>query len=118
VSLRDQIAADNAALLNTDEFGQAVTRWPKGHEGAAVSVTAIWQPETARRTASIEGEEIEWDGDLWLLSSVDVHRDDVWEIGDRTYQTIEVGEDEEGMRMVRLLRTEIVQRSRQRRNIV
>lgn len=115
MTLKALIAADvSNVFLNADEFAESVTRWPQGYEGSAVTVTAVWEPDDVDRDATMDGERYTQDGTLNVSSSVSVHREDVWVIGDEQYATTSTGKVEGGLRSLRLRRVSKVSTSRHR----
>lgn len=103
MTLKALIAADvSNVFLNTDEFAESVTRWPQGYEGSAVTVTAVWEPDDVSHQFSGDGESYTQEGSLHVVSSMTIHREDVWIIGDERYATVDTGKVEGGLRSLRL----------------
>lgn len=89
------------------EFGRAVTRWPRGESANAASVEVVFEPQaTGNRVASREANRLEYRATLWVRSSQTVDIRDAWVIGTHTYQTSEIGDDDEGMRQLIVTRVD------------
>lgn len=89
------------------EFGRVVTRWPRGESANAASVEVVFEPQaTSNRVASREANRLEYRATLWLRSSQSVDIRDAWLIGGNTYQTSEIGDDDEGMRQLIVTRVD------------
>jgi hypothetical protein len=96
--------------------GMTVTHWPRGYDGSAAEVTAVWEPdETPALTRGEGGDETAYSGTLHVLTSVEVHREDRWVIDDVTYTTQLVGKPVGGMRTLTLQSVERIQTGRRNR---
>jgi hypothetical protein len=98
--------------------GVTVTHWPRGYDGSAAEVTAVWEPdETPTREGNTDGERTMRTGTLHVLLSVETHDEDKWLIDDVLYATVTRGAVVGGMRTLSLQRADKVSTSRQRNRL-
>lgn len=99
--------------------GQTVTRWPKGREVDAESVTAVFEEEDPSDSRAIR-QRAERDlghnnvrrGWLHLDADQTVSGDDLWKVDGTVWRAVSTGRVEGGMRSVELeLRTSIRRRA-------
>lgn len=107
MTLKDLMASDMTdVILNDDEHAISVTQWPQGVEGSAVSpITAVFNAIETRRELT-RGVEYVFRATLTLLASVTVNPQDVWVIDEVTYQTLKIGDAEEGGRIIEIQRND------------
>lgn len=111
-TLKAQMASDVSAVFqNTDEFAETWKHWPEGV--AANETTVVVNPDfpmgedgTVQRELT-RGDEQVIRFKIWIANSVTVTTKDVWLNEDDTqFQTITVGEVEEGMRPITIQRND------------
>lgn len=71
-------------FLNTDEFGESLTHWPRGEVGYEATVTAIFE-EMDPADHNDRGKATERRAKLTVSSSVDVDVRDRWRRGEEEW---------------------------------
>lgn len=103
MSIHDDLMSECFLPAAMEIQGDEITRYPGGDTGAGVPVTGVWIPEEPQRQER-GGERINTSGKLTLASSETVKYGDSFLIGSLVWQVDEIGEDEGGMRQVKLTR--------------
>lgn len=102
-----------AAILATGDC-ETVTRWPQGREGAAMAVTAIWEPSRPEWVGDSENERTTTSGQLYVSATTETHGDDVWVIDGECYATAGEPKTHAGMTTVSVRRVDRVATARHR----
>lgn len=104
MTLSALIAADVATvLLNTDEVGETVTRYPSGDTGSgADAVGAFFEDAPIRDTST--GEVVVRAGVLVIASTVTTTAKDSWLIRSEVWQVVSVEAAEHGTKNVNVRR--------------
>lgn len=106
MSLATLIAADvSAVILNTDDFAEAVTRYPLGVTASGAATTAVFFEDEPVKSEQ-GGEEVIRGGRLFLASSVTVDPRDSWLIRSLVWQCAGVESADTGSKIVRVERSD------------
>ena len=102
-TLKQQIASDvSAVFLDTDEFAETWTQWPRGVEANAASVVVVPDLPMAERKTH-RGEEQIQKPEIWVADSVTVHEKDVWiDEGATAWQAVVIYPVEGDMRRIEI----------------
>lgn len=103
-TLKAEMQADVAAVFqNTDEFAETWEHWPGGDSGSAVSATVIpnypseSQGQAEERSTSRGLEQVR-KFTIYVADSLTLTSEDAWQDeGGNEFQTLTIGESEEGL---------------------
>lgn len=103
MTLKTQIASDASVFLDTDEFADSLTHYPLGVVASAATVTAVFIPAEPELHHE-RGKGIIIRGELHVASSLSVNDKDVWLINSSKYKTERIGDAEQGLRIIHVVR--------------
>lgn len=107
-SLADDLADDvSRTFLQTDQFGEAVTRYPLGNTGSGAAVSALFD-ETPPNRMTDHGERVDRTGKLQIDETVDVDAKDTWLVRGEVWQVNAVESALAGLRTIHLQRADKV----------